>query len=206
MTTLALNKSSLSAEKKKHASYAKYLPSLELKQKQLLSEQKKHHSLLLEHRQKIAVIEQDVHKRLPMLAVQNINLDKLVEITDLKIEQENLLGTLLPVLGHVQYKRAHYSYLSRPHWVDEVANALEHVVKLKLEERILDERLNRLSDALKIITQRVNLYSKVLLPDTKSNIKKIGLFLADQDRAAVVRSKLAKRKHQLEASLSDRGN
>tara|TARA_R110001592_G_scaffold120444_4_gene324710 strand:- start:2137 stop:2751 length:615 start_codon:yes stop_codon:yes gene_type:complete len=200
MTKLALNKSSLSAEKKKHVSYGKYLPSLELKQKQLLSERKKHETLLHEHQQNIEVIEQDVHQRLPMLAVKNIDLDKLVEIIDLQIEQENLLGTLLPFLGHVEYKRTHYSYLSRPHWVDEVVNSLEMVVKLKLEERILEERLRRLSNALQVITQRVNLFSKVLLPQTKLNIKKIGLFLADQDRAAVVRSKLAKRKHQLESS------
>lgn len=200
MTKLALNKSSLSAEKKKHLSYGKYLPSLELKQKQLLSERKKHESMLQDHRQKIKSIEQSVHRRLPMLAVQNIDLNKLVQITDLQIKQENLLGTILPVLKQVKYQRTEYSYLSRPHWVDEVANSLEHVVKLKLEERILKKRLEKLSDALQIITQRVNLFSKVLLPQTKNNIQKIALFLADQDRAAVVRSKLAKRKHQLESS------
>tara|TARA_R110001592_G_scaffold52649_9_gene161385 strand:- start:107906 stop:108520 length:615 start_codon:yes stop_codon:yes gene_type:complete len=200
MTKLALNKSALSAEKKKHHSYGKYLPSLELKQKQLLSERKKHQAMLLEHQQKILLIEQSVHKRLPMLAVENIELSKLVEIVELQIEQENLLGTLLPVLKHVEYKHAHYSYLSRPHWVDDVANALESVVKLKLEEAILEKRLQKLTSALQIITQRVNLFSKVLLPQTKNNIKRIGLFLADQDRAAVVRSKLAKRKHQLESA------
>lgn len=200
MTKLALNKSSLSAEKKKHASYGKYLPSLELKQKQLLSERKKHENLLYEHQQKIQKIEQDVHQRLPMLAVKNIDLDKLVQISNLQIEQENLLGTLLPVLRNVDYKRTHYSYLSRPHWVDELVISLEMVVKLKLEEGILEERLRLLSNALQVITQRVNLFSKVLLPKTKLNIKKIGLFLADQDRAAVVRSKLAKRKHQFESS------
>ena len=200
MTKLALNKSSLSAEKKKHKSYGKYLPSLELKQKQLLAERKKHEILLVEHKKNITEIEQDVHQRLPMLAVQNIDLAKLVKINDLIIEQENLLGTILPVLKHVEYTRTTYSFLSRPHWVDEVATALESVVKLKLEERILEERLLRLSHALQIITQRVNLFSKVLLPQTKNNIKKIGLCLADQDRAAVVRSKLAKQKHQLEAA------
>ena len=203
MSKLALNKSSLSAEKKKHLSYGKYLPSLELKQKQLLSERKKHESLLFEHKQKIEVIEHDVHKNLPILAVKNIDLDNFVEIVDLQVDQENLLGTLLPFLRHVQYKRIHYSYLSRPHWVDEVANSLEKVVKLKLEERILEERLLRLTNALQVITQRVNLFSKVLLPQTKLNIHKIGLFLADQDRAAVVRSKLAKQKHLLEASAGD---
>ncbi len=198
----ALNKSALSAEKKRQHSYEKYLPSLELKQKQLLSVRKKHEQELIAHRQHIARITADVHQRLPMLAVENIDLDGLVTIADLLIEEENLLGTALPVLRHVKYQRAHYSFFSRPHWVDEVAAALEHVVRLRLEEDILCERLQRLQQALRTITQRVNLFSKVLLPETQNNIKHISLFLADQDRAAVVRSKLAKRKHQMTADAS----
>jgi V/A-type H+/Na+-transporting ATPase subunit D len=196
MTKLALNKSALSAEKKKHVGYGKYLPSLELKQKQLLSERKKHEQQLIEHQQKLGEIELNVHKRLPMLAVENIDMSGLVKIAELQIEQENLLGTLLPALRHVEYKRADYSYLSRPHWVDEVANSLEQVIKLKLEEQILAERLKRITKAVQTISQRVNLFSKVLMPKSQQNIKRISLFLADQDRAAVVRSKLAKQKHQ----------
>ena len=199
MTKLALNKSALSTEKKKYNSYGKYLPSLELKQKQLLSERKKHERQLVEHQQRLTDIQHNVYSRLPMLAIENIDLPGLVEITDLHIESENLLGTQLPKLRHVEYKRARYSYLSRPHWVDEVANSLENVVKLKLEEQILTERLTRIKKATQTITQRVNLFSKVLMPQSQQNIKRISLFLADQDRAAVVRSKIAKQRHQNQA-------
>jgi len=202
MPTPALNKSALSSEKKRQRGYEKYLPSLELKQKQLLSVRKKHEQELAAHRLHIDRITKDVHDRLPMLAVESINLDGLVTISDLAIEEENLLGTALPVLRRVKYQRAQYSFLSRPHWVDEVAAALEHVIRLRVEEDILCERLKRLDRALRTITQRVNLFSKVLLPETQRNIKHISLFLADQDRAAVVRSKLAKRKHQLAVGLT----
>ncbi|MGB5324780.1 MAG: V-type ATP synthase subunit D, partial [Pseudomonadales bacterium] len=196
MQKLALNKSALSAEKNKFRSYEKYLPSLELKQKQLLFEAKKHETQLLEHQEQLAAIQQGVYQRLPMMAIENIDLSGLVEITGLQIESENLLGTLLPRLGQVEYRRKHYSYLARPHWVDEVASSLEHIVKLKIEENILAERLNRIKKATQTITQRVNLFSKVLMPRSRKNIKQISIFLADQDRAAVVRSKLAKQKHQ----------
>lgn len=196
MAKLALNKSALSKEKQKQAAYGKYLPSLELKQKQLLLERKKAEQALIEHRELIEKIQQDVYQRLPMLALRHIQMEGLVKVDQLDIQEENVLGTLLPSLKKVEYRRARYSYLARPHWVDEVANALEQVIRLKLEEEILQVRAKRLNQAVRTITQRVNLFSKVLIPDSKKNIKRIGLFLSDQERAAVVRSKLAKQKHQ----------
>ncbi len=196
MAKLALNKSALSKEKQKQKAYGKYLPSLELKQKQLLVERKKAEQALSEHRELIEAIQQDVYQRLPMLADENIEMAGLVTVSQLDIQQENLLGILLPTLKTVEYRRAHYSYLARPHWVDEVANSLEKVIRLKLEQEVLQVRLLRLNKAVRTITQRVNLFSKVLIPDSKENVKRIGLFLADQERAAVVRSKLAKQKNQ----------
>lgn len=196
MTKVALNKSALSKEKQKQAAYGKYLPSLELKQKQLLVERKKAELALQEHRELIDAIQESVYQKLPMLAVDSIALEGLVEITELEIQEENMLGTLLPTLKRVQYRRADYSYLARPHWVDETANSLEKVVRLKLEEEILQRRWERLNKAVRTITQRVNLFSKILIPDSKNNVKRISLFLADQERAGVVRSKLAKQKHQ----------
>ena len=41
MAKIALNKSSLSRQKKQRESFKRYLPSLEMKQKQLLAERKK---------------------------------------------------------------------------------------------------------------------------------------------------------------------
>jgi V/A-type H+-transporting ATPase subunit D len=39
----------------------------------------------------------------------------------------------------------------------------------------------------------VNLFEKVKIPETKANIKKIRVYLGDQQTAAVVRGKIAKR-------------
>ncbi len=45
-------------------------------------------------------------------------------------------------------------------------------------------------------TQRFNLFDKVLIPQTKANIKKIQIYLADAERAGFVNSKIAKRKQE----------
>ena len=43
-------------------------------------------------------------------------------------------------------------------------------------------------------SQRVNLFEKVKIPETEENIKKISIYMADQQVSAVVRSKISKRK------------
>ena len=47
---------------------------------------------------------------------------------------------------------------------------------------------------LRTTSQRVNLFEKVKIPETKENIRKIGIYIGDQQTAAVVRGKIAKRK------------
>ena len=194
MAKIALNKSALSKEKQKKVSYGRYLPSLEMKQKQLLLERKKAEQALLQHNQDIAALEDAVYQKLPMLAVKNIEMQGLVTVSGYKLIEENLLGTKVPLLESITFNRADYGYLARPHWFDDLVIALEKMMKLKMEEQVLHIRLSRLKTAARTITQRVNLFSKVLIPQAESNIKKIALFLADQERAGVVRSKLAKKK------------
>ena len=47
---------------------------------------------------------------------------------------------------------------------------------------------------MKATSQRVNLFEKVKIPETLANIKKISIYMADQQVSAVVRSKISKRK------------
>jgi V/A-type H+-transporting ATPase subunit D len=59
---------------------------------------------------------------------------------------------------------------------------------------VADQRVERFEHATRRITQRVNLFEKVLIPRAEENIRRIVIFLSDQERAAVVRSKIAKGK------------
>ncbi len=196
MAKVALNKSALSKEKQRRSSYERYLPSLEMKQKQLLAERKKAQQILAEHEARIEVVEADIARRLPMLTVQSIDLSDLVTVENVHLDEENMLGTKLPRLQDVTCAVADYGLLARPHWFDELTLALQEVVRLKLEQQVMSIRTARLEAAARTITQRVNLFSKVLIPEASENIKRIGLFLSDQERAGVVRSKLAKQKNR----------
>jgi V/A-type H+-transporting ATPase subunit D len=88
-----------------------------------------------------------------------------------------------------------YSMLARPAWVDRLAQRLRDAAELRARVRVQGERAQILGQSLRRITQRVNLFERILIPSVKQNIKRIQIFLGDLDREAVIRSKLSKGKH-----------
>ncbi|MDR2767772.1 MAG: V-type ATP synthase subunit D, partial [Treponema sp.] len=80
-----------------------------------------------------------------------------------------------------------------PLWLDSAVERMKQMLLLDLEEQTLEEQRRRLDHELRITTQRVNLFEKIKIPETRENIKKIQVYLGDQQTAAVVRGKIAKR-------------
>jgi len=70
---------------------------------------------------------------------------------------------------------------------------LKQMVEQKTRVQVAAERVRLLEQAERRVTQRVNLFDKILIPTAKKNIQKIQIYLADAERAAVVRSKITKR-------------
>ena len=58
----------------------------------------------------------------------------------------------------------------------------------------LRKRVECLEKELRSTSQRVNLFEKVKIPEAKENIRIIGVYLGDQQTAAVVRGKISKKK------------
>lgn len=63
-----------------------------------------------------------------------------------------------------------------------------------MREAVERRRLAALEGAVKAITQRVNLFDKVLIPRASANVRRIRIHLSDAEMASVTRSKIAKRK------------
>jgi V/A-type H+-transporting ATPase subunit D len=143
--------------------------------------------------------------QLPMLANREIDLSGLVRVESVQMEEENVVGVKLPVLMGVTFTLHEYSMLAKPHWVDVVVNQLQRMVELRARVQVAQERVRRLERAVRRITQRVNLFEKVLIPAAKENIKYIQTFLADAERAAVVRSKITKAMRERERRTSSGG-
>jgi V/A-type H+-transporting ATPase subunit D len=69
---------------------------------------------------------------------------------------------------------------------------LKRLIAADAEVAVLKEQVRRLEQELRITTQRVNLFEKVKIPETRGNIRTIRIYLGDEQTAAVVRGKIAK--------------
>jgi V/A-type H+-transporting ATPase subunit D len=75
----------------------------------------------------------------------------------------------------------------------------------RLQLQVYRERIARMQGAVRRVTQRVNLFEKVLIPNAKRDIARIQIFLSDVERAAVVTSKIAKGKRAQELAAARHG-
>lgn len=200
---LRLSKSALQQERSQLKLYESTLPSLDLKRRQLTVELAKARQTYVETQQAVESLETSIGQQLPMLANPDIEITGLVEMTDFELGEENVVGVRLPVLARIHCTVADYSLLAKPAWVDVLVERLRDVAELRTQVLVDAERVRILEYQEKRVTQRVNLFDKILIPTAKSNIQRIQIFLGDAERAAVVRSKIAKRKQakQREASL-----
>ena len=196
MARLQLNKSSLTNQGKSLATYKQFLPSLDLKRQRLIAERNKATMIVEQTRNQITQLKREAADKLPMLANEEVDLIGLVRLTKVHLGSENLVGTPLPVLSQTELAVKPYSFMALPHWVDNVVAALKKMLELQALLKVNEQRLSLLDAATKTITQRVNLFDKVLIPRTKTNIKRIKTYLSDELMASVVRSKIAKRKQQ----------
>ncbi len=196
MARLALSKSALQRERQNLKMFERFLPSLDLKRRQLMAEQSRAQEALSQAEAQVATLVPDTGRSIPMLANKDIEIGTLVQIESVQIGKENVVGVRLPVLEKVVTKMEAYALLAKPHWVDAVGDRLREILELKIQIQVLSERVLRLDQAIRRTTQRVNLFDKVLIPGAREHIKRIQIFLADTERAAVVRSKIAKGRHE----------
>ena len=200
MAKLTLSKSGLQKQREDMRLYERVLPSLDLKRMQLSAELKRARQQLAEAEAEVEKLNKRVADQLPMLANRAIDVSGLVQVESFQIEEENLVGVKLPALVEVKCTVRPYSMLAKPHWVDVLVDQLKQMVEQKTRVQVAAERVRLLEQAERRITQRVNLFDKILIPTAKKNIQKIQIYLADVERAAVVRSKLTKKMRQKQAA------
>jgi V/A-type H+-transporting ATPase subunit D len=203
MATLSLNKSSLQQERGQLQLFERFLPSLDLKRQQLTAESKKAMQVLAEAEQGADKASRSLAGLLPILGSATMKLSGLVRIRRVDISEEDVLGVSLPALRGVEFDMVDYSLLATPFWIVNLVTCLKEVVTYRIRLKVYRERVSRMQTAVRRITQRVNLFDKVLIPNAKRNIARIEIFLADVGRAAVVTSKIAKAKRARASAAAD---
>jgi V/A-type H+-transporting ATPase subunit D len=194
MARLALNKAALSKQARQLKTFERFLPSLDLKRRQLMAERTRERIAIGHTRRASDALRECVAAQIPMLANREIDLSELVKVKAVRLGEHNVVGTHLPALEGIDLQVRNYGYLTKPHWVDRLVDELSQMLELQVQLAVQERRAALLDEAVRKVTQRVNLFEKVLIPRARENIKRIRIYLADAERAAVVRSKIAKRK------------
>lgn len=191
-----LNKSVLHKMQAQLTLYEKVLPSLDLKRKKLLAETGLAQKKLQQLRDEQEAYSQETAKRYPMLLERTLGHQKVVKIEQIHESVRNVVGVQLPELTRVAFAPPTYTLLGTPAWTELLVIRMQRAVEMELEGDFTRRRIRLLERALKKVTQRVNLFEKVLIPETKERIKKTAIALEELHRSSVIRSKIAKAKQQ----------
>ena len=194
MPKIKLTKNELKTQKDVLKMYNRYLPTLTLKKQQLQSEIRTIDEKAKAVRAEKKAVEADFEKWIAVFGEKEAFKPGMVTVNNIKKGWGNIAGVKIPIYEGADFGRGDYDLYSTPLWVDLAADRMEKVLELDLQAEVLEEQVRLLSKELRVTTQRVNLFEKVKIPETKANIKKINVFLGDEQVSAVVRSKISKKK------------
>ena len=194
MPKIKLTKNELKTQKDALKMYNRYLPTLTLKKQQLQSEIRTIDEKAKAVRAEKKAVEADFEKWIAVFGEKEAFKPGMVTVNNIKKGWGNIAGVKIPVYEGADFGRGDYDLYSTPLWVDLAADRMEKALELDLQAEVLEKQVRLLSKELRVTTQRVNLFEKVKIPETKANIKKINIFLGDEQVSAVVRSKISKRK------------
>ncbi|MBQ2841989.1 MAG: V-type ATP synthase subunit D [Clostridia bacterium] len=194
MAKIKLTKNELKVQKDALKMYRRYLPTLTLKKQQLQSEIRTIETKAETVRKEKEALEKGFSSWIAVFSEKNAFPDGIITVSNIRKGSGNIAGVAIPTFEGADFYRQDYDLYETPLWVDIAANHMEKAMSLDLEAEVLDEQVRLLEAELLATSQRVNLFEKVKIPETEENIKKISIYMADQQVSAVVRSKISKRK------------
>ena len=202
MAKIKLTKNELKVQKDALKMYRRYLPTLTLKKQQLQSEIRAIEAKAIAVRKQREDLEKGFSSWIAVFSEQSAFPDGIITVSNIRKGTGNIAGVAIPTFEGADFSRGDYDLYETPLWVDIAANHMEKAMSLDLEAEVLDEQVRLLEKELLSTSQRVNLFEKVKIPETEENIKKISIYMADQQVSAVVRSKISKRKIALRDEAS----
>ena len=194
MAKIKLTKNELKVQKDALKMYQRYLPTLTLKKQQLQAEIRTIEAEAKKVRREREELEKGFDSWIAVFSEKEAFPKGLITVSNIRKGKGNIAGVAIPTYEGADFHRSDYDLYETPIWVDIAADHLEKAMSLDLEAEVLDEQVRLLEAELLATSQRVNLFEKVKIPETEANIKKISIYMSDQQVNAVVRSKISKRK------------
>ncbi len=189
-----LNKNSLREQKQALDLYREFLPTLELRKQQLQAELRATYQRVRQQEAELSETLAGASSWSPMLASTFEAVRQLVVVDEVLEGRGNVAGVTVPVYEGVRFEDQPYSLVATPPFYDAAVALWRRAIEARAAVRILRKQAEALDHTLTKTTQRINLYEKVLIPHCRENIRRIKVYLGDQQTAAVCRAKIAKGK------------
>lgn len=201
MGAVKLTKNDLKKQKDQLRQFERYLPTLQLKKQQLQTVIMKSAAELEKQEQEFFSMIDGLDEWVAVFAENEFfadekKLETLVVPDKVVCVRENIAGVSVPVFWELTFRDIVYDVADYPLWVDEALVRMREISRCEALLKTLRNRMELLGRELRLTSQRVNLFEKVKIPEAKENIRKIEIYLGDQQTSAVVRGKIAKKKRQ----------
>lgn len=190
---IKLNKVSLREQKQKLGMYRRFLPALEARKQQFLMQ-------LALVRKEIAAQEARLQELLREIGAWSAlygdmgeQLRSFIAIREVKSSLHNVAGLKVPRFNSVVFEDPPYSFFATPFSFETVLGKTREAITAREAIRMLREQEAVLFEGFRKTSQRINLYEQRLIPGCREAIRKIAVYLQDQQAAAVGVAKVAKR-------------
>ncbi len=194
MSKIKLTKGELKRQRDSLQQYEHYLPTLQLKKQQLQAKILEVKRGLAEREKLLDEKKQFIEQWSGLLADVRFEIRPWVIPVQVVKEDVNIAGVRLPLCKSIQYKDIDYDFYATPFWTDQAIERMRDFFNILIEVNLIKRQIDILAQELRIITQRVNLFEKVKIPECMDHIRKIRIYLGDQQASAVGISKVAKKK------------
>jgi len=194
MEKIKYTKGELKRQRDSLSQFSHYLPTLQLKKQQLQMKILSVGKILSQKQEDLAAKLNLIEEWVGLLSDPTVDLKGYIVVEKILTEKVNIAGASIDLFKGIQFKELEYDLYSTPFWIDQGIVALQEVASMLIEIELLKKQIVVLSRELRVTTQRVNLFEKVKIPECLENIRRIRIYLGDQQANAVGIGKVAKKK------------
>ena len=198
MGKIKLTKTALKQERDSLKQFQRFLPTLQLKKQQLQLEMRTCLERIESNEQREARTKEDLSGWIILFGSESVpaRIGEILKIREVIAGSQNIAGVNVPVFERVDFEGSGPDLYHDEPWFDDAVEAVKNIISIRAERDIIRKQYDLIEAELRVTTQRVNLFEKVMIPECKENIRKIQIYIGDQNTAAVARSKIAKKKLQ----------
>ena len=195
MEKIKLTKTQLKKEKDSLKRYNRYLPILFIKKQQLRKEIGRIDTELKKIDGEFNGLWDDITPWVGLLG-EEVEISHLIKLINIETERGNIAGVDIPIFINAHIDTKQYDLFLYPLWVDRALDLLRTLLFLRAKQTALKYQKLCLIKELQVTSQRVNLFEQIKIPGAKEAVRRISIYLGDQQAQEIGWARIAKKKIQ----------